>query len=209
MRVVFLVDGFNVYHSAVDVEQVTRQGVKWLDYNSLFSAYRYLLGRNTTIEAIYYFTALAYHLNRPEVVRRHETYIKCLQDTGVKVHRGRFKAKSPVTCRNCGHVTNRYEEKETDVAIASKLIEVLYNNDCDSVVLVTGDTDLAPAFKTAQRLFPSKKVIFAFPYRRQNTELAKMAPGSFKINRDNYARHQLPDPFSLSDGTMIAKPSTW
>jgi uncharacterized LabA/DUF88 family protein len=63
---------------------------------------------------------------------------------------------------------DRYEEKETDVAIASKLFEVLTNGACDTAVLVTRDTDLVPALGTAQRLFPNACILFAFPYGRAN-----------------------------------------
>jgi len=95
------------------------------------------------------------------------------------------------------------------VAIAAKMFEILFNDECDTVVLVTGDTDLAPAVKTANRLFPNKKVIFAFPYRRKNEELARIAPGSFKTHPANYIKHQLPDPFALSDGSKVPKPPSW
>ncbi len=209
MRTIFLVDGFNVYHSAVDIERDLGLRVKWLDYASLFSSYLHLLGKAATLESIYYFTALAHHFRNPDAVKRHETYIRCLRAIGVKDYLGRFKAKSPVQCPKCGNLIHRHEEKETDVAIAAKMFEVFINGACDCVVLVSGDTDLVPAVMTANRLFPHKKTVFAFPYRRMNAELAQLAPGSFKMNGANYAKHQLPDPFILPDGTTISKPPTW
>jgi len=209
MRTVFLIDGFNVYHSAADIERDHGLKVKWLDYVSLFGSYLYLFGKDATLESIYYFTALAYHLGKPDIVQRHETYIRCLRETGVKDQQGRFKAKSPVTCPQCGKQILRHEEKETDVAIASKMFEKFFNDECDCVVLVTGDTDLAPAAKTAKCLFPHKQIVFAFPYGRRNEELAQIAPGSFKVRRRNYVNHQLPDPFVLSDGTKVPKPPSW
>jgi uncharacterized LabA/DUF88 family protein len=51
-------------------------------------------------------------------------------------------------------------------------MEVLMNNECDTVVLVTGDTDLAPAVRTVKRLFPDKTITFIFPYKRKNKELS-------------------------------------
>ena len=208
-RVSFLIDGFNIYHSARDLERYERLKVKWLDYHSLFRSYLHLFGKDSSLESIYYFTALAHHLNDVDLIKRHEAYIRCLRETGVKDQQGRFKVKSPVKCARCGHSNVRYEEKETDVAIASKMFEKLHNDECDCIVLVTGDTDLVPAVETAQRLFPTKQIVFAFPYRRINRELAKLAPGSFKIGKDKYTAHQLQNPFVLSDGTTIAKPSSW
>jgi len=208
IRTIFLIDGFNVYHSVLDIEACTGLKVKWLDYFSLCKSYLYLIGRDASLESVYYFSALAYHLNAPSVISRHKDYIRCLKETGVKARLGRFKPRD-IKCSLCGGIFTRNEEKETDVAIASKMLEVLAKDECDCVVLVTGDTDLAPAVETAKRLYAHKRVVFAFPYRRKNEELAKMAPGSFKIHSGNYTKHQFPDPFVLSDGTKIAKPPSW
>ena len=208
MRTIFLIDGFNLYHSIVDIAWYCNGlNVKWLNIHSLCKSYLHLIGKDAIIESIYYFSALAYHLNDPDIISRHETYIKCLRETGVKDELGRFKPKT-IRCSHGGKII-KHEEKETDVAIASKMLEVLSKNECDSVVLVTGDTDLAPAVKTAKHLFPDKYIIFAFPYRRKNEELAQITPGSFKIYSRNYIQHQFPDPFPLSDGTMVPKPSSW
>ena len=89
------------------------------------------------------------------------------------------------------------------------MFEVLIADDCDRIVLVTGDTDLAPAAKTAIRLFPKKEVVFAFPYKRKNVELAHIAPRSFSMRKEMYALNQLPDPCPLPDGTTAAKPPKW
>ena len=207
-RTTFLIDGFNLYHSIVDIARYCNGlNVRWLNIFSLCKSYLYLIGKGATIESIHYFSALAYHLNDPSVIERHETYIKCLRETGIEEQLGRFKPKT-IRCSHGGKIT-RHEEKETDVAIASKMFEILFKDECDSVVLVTGDTDLAPAAKTAKCLFPDKRIIFAFPYGRKNDELAQIAPSSFKIHSRSYIQHQFPDPFTLSDGTIIRKPSSW
>jgi hypothetical protein len=101
------------------------------------------------------------------------------------------------------------EEKETDVAISMKLVEVFYQDEADTAVLVTGDTDLAPAVRTASRLFPVKQICFAFPYKRRNTELAKLVSKHFYIRKERYAAHQLPDPMRLPSGRLVSKPRQW
>ena len=88
-------------------------------------------------------------------------------------------------------------------------MELFCTNSCDTIVLVTGDTDLAPAVQIARRLFPERDIRFALPYERANKLLRKIAPASFKIGKDGYTKHQLPDPFRLKSGTTIAKPSSW
>jgi len=166
--------------------------------------------RNWPISTI--FSALATHIEAldPDVTARHRRLIKCLEDTGVIVGLSRFKPRQ-IRCPEprCGKTFLKHEEKETDVAIAVKLLEVFLKNECDTAVLVTGDTDLAPAVRTAVSLFPTKRILFAFPYLRKNKELSKLAPGSFTIDKSQYAKYQFPDPCILSDGTAIGKPPSW
>lgn len=210
-RVTFLIDGFNLYHSICNASKdLSGASTKWLNIKSLCSGYIHLLGKTAALHEIYYFSALAKHLQakNPNVTKRHQDYIKCLQATGVIVELNRFKKKS-MRCPSCGHKWSKYEEKETDVSIAIKLLELFITNSCDIVVLVTGDTDLAPAVRTTQQLFTNNKVIFAFPYKRKNIELQKLAPGSFEINKQQYIKHQFSDPYILSDGSKVYKPSNW
>jgi len=173
---------------------------------------RGVVGEKTILNKIYYFSALAEHLEAtdPHITLRHKKFLKCLEDTGVIINLSRFKAKG-IKCPDpsCGNFFVKHEEKETDVAIAAKLLEILFNDECDTAVLVTGDTDLAPAVKTAYKLFPSKRILFAFPYQRKNRELSKLAPGSFGINKNQYVKHQFPDPYKLNDGALISKPPSW
>jgi hypothetical protein len=152
----------------------------------------------------------------PGVVERHMRFLKCLRATGVTVELKRFKKKDlffrvegDMGERVRGRV-RRHEEKETDVAIAAKLFEILIKDECDTAVLVTGDTDLAPACETAQRLFPSKRIGVAFPYgRTRGQRLARIASLSFTMDKHHYASHQFPDPLELSTGEKVLKPSSW
>jgi hypothetical protein len=87
-------------------------------------------------------------------------------------------------------------------------MELFIKNACDTAVLLTGDTDLAPALKYANSLFPAKRTLFAFPYKRRNFELEKLTK-CFEIKGKTYLRHQFKDPVILSDGISISKPTKW
>lgn len=206
-RTSFIVDGFNLYHSIVDIQRDFHICTKWLDIHSLCSSYLHFIGNNANLEHVFYFSALATHLNNPSIIQRHQNYIECLKATGINCELSRFKPKS-IGCPNCRHIIVRHEEKETDVAIATKLFELLHGNMCDTVVLMTGDTDISPAVEICANLFSRKTIIFAFPYKRKNKELAKLTR-SFKISVPSYIKHQLSDPFPLPDGTTISKPPSW
>ncbi len=211
-RTVFLIDGFNLYHSTRDASRdLNGKSTKWLDIRALCRSYLHLIGKDARLQGVYYFSALAKHLEAvdPGKVQRHRTLIKCLEDTGVGIELAKFKRKPDHRCVHCGNKIKQYEEKETDVAVAAKLLELVFTDACDAVVLVTGDTDLAPAVRTAQNSFPEKDIRFALPYKRHNNELRKMAPHSFTIGKEAYLNHQFSDPHQLTSEEMVNKPASW
>jgi hypothetical protein len=160
-RTTFLVDGFNVYHSAKAAAFDMRgASTKWLDFRSLLSSYLPVIGGGAR-------------------------------------------------CHTCKRDTPHFEEKETDVAISMKLVEIFHGDEADTVVLVTGDTDLAPAVQTTMRLFPTKQICFGFPYKRKNKELTQLVTAHFYIRKERYAAHQLPDPVVLPSGRRVPKPAGW
>jgi len=209
-RVSFLVDGFNLYHSLVEAANDLKASTKWLDLRSLCQSYLSVLGPGAVLESIYYFSALAKHIDarRPGTTLRHRNYVQCLQSTGVIAELGRFKYKS-VHSPSCQIESPHYEEKETDVAISVRMLELFFRDKADTVVLVSGDTDLSPAVQTAQNLFPTKEICFAFPYKRKNSELAKMVAKHFRIRSNQFLKHQLPNPVVLPSGREIQKPREW
>lgn len=211
-RTVFLVDGFNVYHSLVQAQRdADGESTKWLDLRSLCDSFLPIAGRvaseRASLERIIYFSAPPTHRAQGKQ-DRHTLYMTCLRATGISVELGRFKSKQ-VWCSNCKQHHRVNEEKETDVAIATRLFEVCHSDEAETVIILSGDTDLAPAVRTCRRLFPTKLIFFGFPYRRTNSELAQLAPESFSIKLRSCLRHQLPDPFELRTGAVISKPDSW
>ncbi len=209
-RVIFLIDGFNIYHSILDLKRHAGYSTKWLDLSSLCKSYIHLFGKASRLEEIRYFSAIPYYLtsHNPNKIKRHKNYIECLKSAGIQVELGRFKVKY-VYCDKCKAMVLKHEEKETDVTMAITVVEVFLNDLCDTAVIVSGDTDLSPAVRKCQNLFPDKKIVFAFPYARKNKELASLSPDSFSINKKQYIKHQLPNPVILKDGNKIYKPKSW
>lgn len=213
--VAFLVDGFNVYHSLRQIEALTGSRVKWLDLRALLQRHLSQVraahaGERVEIGRIYYFSALAKHLTTVDrgIVDRHCAYIAALEHAEIEVVLAHFKAKD-VKCPHCKQQFRRYEEKETDVAIALKLIEVFARDDCDTAVLVSGDTDLLPAMRTARRLFPHKKVGVAFPFNRHTAQMQQEADYSFHLRQKEVERAQFASTLTLPDGAVIQRPVAW
>ena len=208
-RVIFLIDGFNLYHSIRDISNILKVPcLKWLDIRAFCASFLSTIGNGAQLEKIYYFSAYAYHLGDFDSLQRPANYIECLKSTGIEPILGNFKRKK-VMCSICKREFIKHEEKATDVGIAVKLLEVLSNEDCDTVVLMTGDTDIIPATETAKRMFPDNETLVAFPFARKNDELKGVAPRSFKIRVNSYVNNQFPDPVDLPDGATITKPLIW
>jgi uncharacterized LabA/DUF88 family protein len=210
-RVTFLVDGFNLYFSVRHAETALRTShLRWLDVLGLLSSFLYLFGGRATLEEVHFFTAIPGFLfeTDPAAVLGFQAHLQALRKTGVHLHLADFKRKA-ISCPRCGAEFNRHEEKETDVALGVKAIELLHLRACDTLVIVSGDTDFAPAIRTAKRLFSQAKVAVAFPHGRFNAELQQIADFSFRIRAARYTEHQLLDPVRLRDGRVLRRPPGW
>ncbi len=206
-RVCFLVDGFNVYHSICEALRTSKgASMKWLDMQGLCVSYLSGIGNGAILEKVFYFSAFMDWI--PDKVARHQTYVEALRATGVEVQLHRFKEKE-VWCKTCKERHVHHEEKETDVAIAVKLMELLYVDACDTIVVVSGDTDLAPAIRTAKVLWPTKRIWALFPFGRHNAELKLISHGHLKMKAKRYLAHQLSNPVKSASGGVIWKPATW
>jgi uncharacterized LabA/DUF88 family protein len=212
VRVAFLVDGFNLYHSVLDAEKAVNKRLHWLDIVGLcraqLSSIRPTVGK-CDIDGVHYFSALAHHVeaSRPGTVGRHQTYISALHSTGVTVELAQFKEKEH-WCPHCRKKSKAHEEKETDVALAVRLLELLVAGQCDAVVLLTGDTDVAPAIRAARRVAPQAPIGMLFPFNRKNLQLETLADFSVKLRPHHYVSHQLP-PTIQHGGLTITCPSNW
>jgi hypothetical protein len=179
----------------------------------LCSSFLSAIGNHATLDAVYYFSALAYHkeARRPGTVKRHQTFLDAIASTGIVVELAKFKPKEiDYRCEQCGHrgTMVRHEEKETDVAIAAKLIELSIRGAVDGLAVLSGDTDLIPAIRTARRL-SGKPVYAILPYKRHNNAFDLITAGRFILKAHHYRSHQLPDPITLPDGATIRKPPEW
>lgn len=213
-KVSFLVDGFNLYYSLRQIQGLSKTPAKWLDLRRLCEGYlpsiRSHLGQKTELAAIHYFSAYAMHRVKhdPDVVERHRTYVAALSSTGVRCEMSQFKRKDAI-CPYCGKTYYRHEEKETDVAIAVNLLRVLASGEAGVAVLITGDTDLLPAIRTARSLFPEKKIGVVTPFLRHTTEMQISGDFHFKMSQKAVQSAQFPPVIHLPDGKTLVKPTDW
>ncbi len=196
-RVMFFVDGFNVYHSI----KSNHRKFLWLDFRSLAEL---VIPKTDTIPGIYYFSAFAYW--RPDSVRRHKIYVSALETRGINSIMGKFKKKTR-TCPRCGDYLAR-EEKQTDVNIALQMYHEACSNNYDRAVLVSGDTDLIPAITLIKNTFPVQITVM-FPMSRVSEDLKRVCDRHIKIKEKHLASSQLPDEIRLSPTVVLQRPSSW
>lgn len=210
-RVMFFVDGFNLYHSVERVAQgLPSVQLKWLDLTALSTAHLYMLSPAATLAGVHYFTAYAERLapSDPDKLVRHRAYVRALTATGVTVHFGHFKPKN-LWIDALGRYERIWQEKATDVGIVVRVFAEAARDTFDTAVVVSGDADYAPALPVFREVFPGKRLIFAFPFDRKNKELAQLAPESFTLAKESYARNQFPEAVRLPSGKFVVCPHAW
>jgi uncharacterized LabA/DUF88 family protein len=182
----------NLHHSLREAQAVAGRPLLHLDVLAFCTSYLHALPGRSTLCDVFYFSALPHHLEsrHPGEVARQVRYFSAIESTGVHVRLGHFKSTT-MRCPLCRGSFARWEEKETDVAIGAKLIELVCRRACDTTVLVSGDTDLVPAIHSARGLDSGTRLGVVLPYRRGNAALKSVADFAFSARVASYARHQL------------------
>ncbi|MFV0633131.1 NYN domain-containing protein [Demequina sp.] len=201
-RLIVYVDGFNLYHGLHDKWKCQQL---WLDLHALATSLR----PRSTLLKVNYFTAPV--LNDAGAASRQSDYqaaLKAHSEGAVDVIQGRYQAKL-MTCRTCGATYTRYEEKETDVNIAVRLVSDAAIGRMDSAIIISADSDLAPAIRTARQVNPRLFVAAAFPPKRYSAELHKLMPRSMHIGHEKIRQSQLPETVTDRAGASWSRPTKW
>lgn len=199
MNTVFLIDGFNFYHSIAKLEPKFH----WLNYYSYCS---HFLRKDDSVAEVVLFTAEAYWLE--DKVKRHRVLLEANKFFNVRVVLGKFKKKD-VYCSNCKQVTVHHEEKYTDVNIALEAYRQACKKDIDQIIIITGDTDLVPAIKAVKADFPSKNIGVIFPYRKHNAEFKNEADFCYKTSLETLEKYIMPRVIERENKSPIVCPSEW
>lgn len=193
------VDGFNLYHG---LHAQARCRLLWLDLVALAE----ILRPSSDVAHVHYFTAPV--LGDPGAASRQSGYQSALlakNPTRLTITQGRYQSK-PKKCRSCGSAWTEREEKETDVSIAVNLVADAAQGLMDTAMLLSADSDLIPAIRTARRLNPSLTIFSAFPPKRFSAELKKEMPASFLVNPARIKASLLPEQVVGANGVVFRRP---
>lgn len=201
-RVACYIDGFNLYHGLQSDERCKHH--RWLDLWSFCSS---LMEKGEILGRVVYCTAV------PDWDRgkhdRHRTYIAALESRGVTVVEGRFQPDA-VACRaTCQELWNAYNEKMTDVNLATTMFIDAVADRFDRAYLITGDSDQVPTIKALAAFDRPRPVTVVFPPKRTSEHLRQIADQNRRLGWKSFRSHQLPDTIRLDSGRTIRRPARW
>lgn len=228
MRTAFFVDGYNLYYGVLHGSDH-----KWLDLTALLSAVLHVQDPASEVASVDYFTSpvIARLATRGQASNdAQHRYIRALQARGVAVTLGNHRLAKGYAPRFVeGQKASRQdqvavwqlEEKETDVNIALGMYRAACRADqlqIGQIVLVSGDTDLAPALAAIRQDFPHIRLGVILPHRMEDRTLVRNPPGSLKAHVDwtrayiteaELSACQLPVKVPLLRKPAIVKPDYW
>lgn len=200
------VDGFNLYYGAL-----RGSPYKWLDLEAL--ARRVQPGDQ--INRVRYFSARikARPDSDPQSPVRQQTYLRALESLpSTSVHLGHFLVTYP-------RMPLRYppprtaeviktEEKGSDVNLATYLMLDACRQECDVVVLISNDSDLAEPLRIA-RVELGLTTVVVNPQPAAIRSRALIADDFWQLRSPALAACQLPPRVVDRAGRVVHKPAAW
>lgn len=199
-RVIVYIDGYNLYYG------LRTKGWKWAYWLNLQALAQRLLKPHQSLVEIKYFTTI---VKRPQGRHhRQAVFLEALQTLpNLRILYGHFLS-SPVTCTKCGHTHELHHEKMTDVNIAVELLTDSLQDQLDTALLISADSDLVGVIKKVRDLF-AKRVIAVFPPARHSNALKHACNGFVYIGRNVLAKCLFPEEIIKPDGYRLRRPSKW
>ena len=209
-EVVAYIDGWNFYYGAVR----NRPGLKWVNPKAMLER----LLPHEGITAIRYFSApLIKSAADPGALARRSVYFRALATiSGLVIHEGRMAIRTkrgvilPKSSPPQLATIEVFEEKRTDVNIASHLLMDAFGGRYDTAVVVSNDSDLTtPIEMVVNRLGKGVIVVNPYPARRQSSELRRAASRTIpQINTSVLRAAQFPHTLTDARG-RFTRPRSW
>lgn len=203
-RVAVYIDGFNLHYGLLD------KGWRryfWLNVRRL--AENLLQPHQSFVLARYFTAKMRQDSHNPGNSVRQETFLEATELLpDVHIHLGYYSRKRK-TCTGCGADLWVFEEKMTDVNIASSLLCDAQDDVFDTGIIVSADSDLVSPIREVLFRFPGKRMVVAFPPKRVSKHLRQVATGHFVIGRKKFEDSQLPSRVIKPDGYILSRPPAW
>ncbi len=167
-KVIVYIDGFNFYFG---LKSSKWKKYYWLDTVKFFAKF---LKSYQDLVQVNYFSAIPHDSGKQD---RQDLFFSANKlNAKFQLHLGKFLEKK-IKCRECKNLHVTYEEKESDVRVATRMIADVVNNNCDISILVSADSDLIPPIEFIRSFKPSHKIL--------STSHRKDSPMTFKTSATN------------------------
>lgn len=202
-KVIVYIDGFNFYFG---LKSKKWKRYYWLDLVKFCSQF---LKPHQELVEVNYFSAVSSN-NRAKQDRQDLFFTANKQNPKFYLHLGKYLKKSRV-CNNCKVSSDTFEEKETDVRIATTIIRDVVLNKCNLSILITADSDLIPPIDCIKEIAPLHKIIVYFPPDRFSYDLKNKASNFLKLeaHKDKFENSMLPENITLANGYSFSRPAKW
>lgn len=203
-RVIAYIDGFNLYFG---LKSKGWRRLYWLDIQTL--SQRLLRPGQQLVLTKYFTSRVSTKPHDPDKPKRQNIYLEALTTlSDFRMFFGHYLQKA-VSCRFCGATWTDYDEKMTDVNIATELLADALDDRFDTALLISADSDLTRPLEVVRARFPQKRVVVVFPPGRSSERLKQAASAFFTIGRAVLADAQFPDEVCKPGGFLLRRPREW
>ena len=202
-KVIVYVDGFNFYYGLKGDLKWKRY--YWLDIVKFFEKF---MKPDQELIKVKYFSARPD--NQEKNARQYAFFQANMENSRFQLILGKY-LKKKITCFNCGNIINTYEEKESDVRIATQIVSDSYEKNCDIAIVVSADSDMIPSVELAKQA--GQKVFIYFPPNHYSSNLAALANGhpiQLSKYESRFRQGLLPDVVHLKEKNYdLSIPEKW
>lgn len=209
-KVSFYIDGFNFYYGIKEMSKHKPDWRKfyWIDLVKLCSEF---LKEDEEIFEVHYFTARP--KNKGKMTRQNMLMgcNKAINGEKLKIHYGKYQDK-PIICRaddGCGKTFMHWEEKQTDVNLAIKMIENCHYDECQKIILISGDSDFLPPLKLIKNIY-KKELLVMFPPTKYTNSIVQLNINYLQMekHKPKWNKALMENVIEL-DGKTYRKPVEW
>lgn len=201
-RVIVYVDGFNFYYGLKDAKW---KKFYWLDMVKFFDS---MMRPDQELVEVNYFSAVPYET---AAAARQDLFFKANKENPrFNLYLGKYLRKE-LQCRNCQYIIKTYEEKETDVRVAIKMLEDVFFDRCDITIVVSADSDMGPSIDSIKTHRPMHQIYAYFPPNHYSASLTGKCNSVLKLSfyKSRFAQAMLPEEVALSNGYVAKRPENW
>lgn len=218
MRTIVFIDGYNLYYGLL-----RKSKLKWLDIFSLFNS-QVLDNRARVLEVRYYTAPILGRMSDDSgSTQRQRTYLQALRKmypSQIKIVEGKILASTPYQrlvkpILEAPHIKKvqvyDFNEKKTDVNLASDLLAGAWTDAFDQAILCSNDSDLEGALSVVKKHLPHIRLGLVAPiqsedHRHISKDLSQFADWSKILSRVHLQNSQLPERIPNSG---LCRPITW